>query len=370
MPALSQRARVAIVGTLGAAGAFFMFGGLGLFSSAPTDPDHAVPKSTFLFASINYAELRRSPLHEVLFAEKSESFVDRRALGITRLADACGFDPLSRVEKLAVAVPEDGDKGDFGVAARVVVSREELGRCTDALTAQRGTKAEAKSLHGFSVIDAGGASLAYGHDLLVAGKGSWLTTMLATADAKNPSVRDAELHTTVRRDLTSKDGWGAPTVLVSAILPRSLRDRIRNEMEGEVGARDAAESAMAGVLGVSAVGVALRAGTGATSAEIAAELVCDAEEACAGVEKLLAKKRFDWSKELSYRMVGLGPLLDSIHIERSGAKVRVTAGAPASALAATLDRILRLRARRAAQPPEPAPPPEPRKPDERLPAKP
>ena len=369
MAALSQRARIAIVGTLGAAGAFFMFGGLGTFAgSGPSEPEAAVPKNTFLYASVNYADLRKSPLHDVLFNDKSE-IVDRRALGITRLADACGFDPLTRVERLAVAVPEDGEKGEIGVAARVTVTKDELQRCTTALAEKRGAKAESKDMHGFSVIEAGGASVGYGHDLLVAGKGGWFETMLATADGKKPSAKEADAHVSIRRDLTSRAGWATPTVLVSALLPRPLRDRIKNEMSGEVDGRDSAQNAMAGVLGVSAVGFALRAGSTSTSTELAAELVCDSEDACSGVEKLVGKKRFEWSKELSLRMVGLGPRLDSITIKREGTKLLITAGAPAEALAVTLDRVLRLRRARS-EPPPPTPLPPPRKPDEQIPAQP
>jgi hypothetical protein len=114
---------------------------------------------------------------------------------------------------------------------------------------------------------------------------------------------------------------------------------------------------MAGVLGVSGVGLALRAGASGQSIDVAIELVCDSEEACAGVEKLVLKKRLDWSKELTLRMVGFGPHLDSIDVKREGTRIRVTAGAPADALTSTIDRVMRLKARSQdrADPPTPRP---------------
>lgn len=378
-PVLSQRARIAIVGACGTVAAFFMFGGLSVVTpwlggqAASADPEAAIPKSAFLVATANLAELRRSPIHEVLFSDKPEtSLLDRKTLGIAKLGTACGFDPLARVESLAIAVPEEGDKGELGVAAKIDVTSDELEKCTSSLAAEKGApRTEPTRQHGFGVVEAGGAKLAYGHGgLLLAGKGAWLDAMLATADHAQPSYRDAEAHTAIRRHLKTQGGFGAPTVMVSALLPRSLRDRIRSDMAGEA-PNDPAQNIMAGVLGVSGVGAAMKAGASGGSITLAGVLVCDTEDACASVEKLVSKKRFEWSKELTLRMVGLGPLLDSITVKRDGARVTITAGAPADQLASVIDRVLRLRAQRAGRD-EPAPPTAPRQlePDEQIPAKP
>ncbi|MBX3260918.1 MAG: hypothetical protein KF782_14630 [Labilithrix sp.] len=360
LPALSQRARAVVLGVVGAVAAFFLFGGARGTSAAGVPVD-AVPRDSFLVATVDLAELRRSPLYEVLFGKDAPGggpkpdgpMFGPRALGIGKLADACGFDPLSRVERLAVAVPEEGDKGELGVAASVTVSRAELSTCTENLAGRRGGKVATKETGSFVVVEdstgAGEAArprLAYGRGgLLVVGRGAWFDAMLAAADGKRPGVREAEAHVAMRSSLTGRDGWRSPTVLVSALLPRSLRERLKDEMGAELPAAggEGGQGVMAGVLGVSGVGLALRAG--GRSIDAAVELVCDAEEGCAVVEKLILKKRLEWSKELTLRMVGLGPLLDSIEVKREGARVRVTAGASADALAATIDRLLRLRAR-------------------------
>jgi hypothetical protein len=349
---LPQRTRIAIVGALGTVAAFFMFGGFGMLAGGgPVLPEAAVPKTSFLVATVNVGELRTSPIYQVIFSDKPDtSLLDRRTIGLSKLTESCGFDPLTRVDTLAVAVPEDGEKGDLGVAAKVQLTSDELERCS------AGDKDKPKKptteQNGFGVVEANGAKLAYGHDgLLVAGKGAWFDLMLATANGKGASLRDAEAHTTLRRDLAALQN--APTLMVTAILPRSLRDRIKNEMQGEVGTTDQAQNAMRGVLGVSSVGVAVHAGPSGSSVNLAAELLCDSGDACAGVEKLVQKKRFDWSKELMLRMVGLGPLLDSIVIKRENTKLTVTASADANALAATVDRVLRYRSRPSAPPPPP-----------------
>lgn len=380
LSALSQRARVILLGGLGAVAAFFVFGG-GRGSGPPGDPLDAVPRDSFLIATMNLAELRRSPLYDVLLGKEgkegkdapaSRSVLDAKALGIGKLTEACGFDPLSRVETLALAVPEEGDKGEIGLAARVTVTRSELSQCTTALADRRGGKVETKEVGSFAVVEdsttegAAHPRLAYGHGgLLVAGRGAWFDAMLAAADGKRPGVREAAAHDAMRTSLKSKDGWNAPTLIFSALLPRSLRDRLRNEMGLELKADSTGGSSqdappdttrgdrggsepqdiMAGVLGVSAVGLAVKVGESGQNADAAAELVCDTEDGCAAVEKLLLKKRFEWSKELSLRMVGLGPLLDSIEVKRDRSRIRVTAGTSAEKLAQTIDRVLRLRGR-------------------------
>ena len=259
---------------------------------------------------------------------------------------------------------EEGDKGELGVAARVDVTPDELERCAAALEGQHGGKIATKNQGRFVTVDVESAGaqgdaperarIAYGQGgLLVAARGAWFDAMLAAAEGTRPSLWQAEhagsapgsgtaavTHAGLRASMTGRDGWHVPDVLVTALLPRSVRDRIRAEMAGESNEGPGREL-MTGVLGVSAVGIALRAGAPGTSTEAAAELVCDTENDCAAVEKLILKKRLDWSKTLMLRMVGLGPLIDSVTVRREPLRVRVTAKAGADALAATIDRVVR-----------------------------
>jgi hypothetical protein len=315
----------------------------------------------------------------------------RRALGVTALADACGFDPTTRVQRVAVSIPEEGDRGEFGVAAQVEVSRDELESCTRSLAEKRGAKAETHDVGTFVVLeDASSGSarprLAYGRGgLLVVGKGTWFDAMLGAADRTKPGLRDAAQHMALRSSLTSREGFRSPTLVATAILPRSLRDRLKGEMGAETGggggdgASDGSNAIMAGVLGVSAVGVAVKAGGRGQSMDAVVELVCDDDSACEAVEKLAQKKRGEWSRDLAMRMIGFGPLLDSLQVKRSGAHLVATASVSADTLASTIERVLKLRARQGAtavpalphSTPQPAPPQAPpAQPDETLPARP
>jgi hypothetical protein len=372
--------RIAVLGIGGAAAAFFMFGGLGsLGKSGPTDPFDAIPRSSFIAATVDFAELRRSPVYEAVFGKEAPgadgSLAMRRALGVGALADACGFDPTTRVQRIAVSVPEEGDRGEFGVAARVEVTRDELETCTRSLAEKRGGKAETHDVGSFVVLEdttgaGGGASsrprLAYGRGgLLVVGKGTWFDAMLGAADRTKPGLRDATEHIALRTSLTSREGFRSPTVIATAILPRALRDRLKHEMGAEVGSQDTSSAIMAGVLGVSALGLAIHAGGTGQNVDASLELVCDSADACEAVDKLAQKKRGEWSRDLSLRMIGFGPLLDSFEVKRDGARLRATASASADALASTIERVMKLRARRGAADGAPAAPPPKERPSER-----
>src|SRR5690606_7017615 len=117
-----------------AALAFLVFGGLG--RSTSLDPAGAVPQGAFLVATADAEALRRSPIYEVLLGPGGA-----KALGIGGLADACGFDPAARVRTLAIAIPEETrERGEFGVAARIEVTADELRACADALASERGSR--------------------------------------------------------------------------------------------------------------------------------------------------------------------------------------------------------------------------------------
>jgi hypothetical protein len=362
-----------VLGVGGAIAAFCMFGGLGgLGKTGPSDPFEAVPKASFIAATLDFAELRRSPVFEVFFGKEAPGADPmRRALGVSALAEACGFDPATRVQKVAVSVPEEGDRGEFGVAARVEVSRDELETCTRSLAEKRGGHAETHDVGSFVVLEdtsttagtstgtsrTGRPRLAYGRGgLLVVGKGTWFDAMLGAADHTKPGLRDAPEHIALRASLTSHDGFRAPTLLATAILPRSLRDRLKGEMGAEAGSPDTSNVIMAGVLGVSAVGIAIHAGGKGQNIDASVELVCDDAAACEAVDKLAQKKRAEWSRDLTLRMVGFGPLLDSFDVKREGARLRATASVSADGLASTIERVLKLRARQQASDAPPPPP--------------
>lgn len=364
--ALSERARTTALVVFATAFSFVLFRGTsggGAASSGGRAPEEAVPAGAFLTASLDADALRASGILGGLTAERP-----RAMLGVTAVAEACGFDPLARVRRAALAVPEeDSGRGDFGLAAKVEVTGEELRGCAKKLAERRGAATTTREVGAFTVLDApappsaappGGPrrtgappSLAYGKGLLLVGQGAWLERMIGAAEGRVPAIASDAAHGALRATLGHGEGWQRPMLLVTMVLPRSLRERLRGEMAAEVGAADPSAAAMGGVLGVAAAGLALRhvapprpasAGSADGHVEARAELVCDDEAACAAVEKLLLKKRLDWSREVTLRLLGLGQVLDTFEVDRSGPRVHVRAHADAATLAAVLERLLRL----------------------------
>lgn len=357
----SQRVRIAVLGLVATAFAFFLFRGSS--GSAPLDPVDAVPKESFLVGTVDVAELRRSPIYDVLLGKSGGA--GGKALGLGAVEEACGFDPFTRIERLALAVPEKEGERDIGLVARVQVSSAELATCKQRLDERRGGEAApAKERGDFVVIDgvqAGGAKgrLAYGKkDLLVVSTGDWFDAILATASGERPSLRAAKEHADLRASLTAREGWRLPTVLVTAILPRALRDRIR----GETGP----DAAMAGVLGVSAIGLAVKAGPPGGHVDARIEMVCDSAAECASVDKLIQKKRLDWSKDLALRMVGFGQVIDSLETKQDGTRLEVSASANADMLANTIERVMKMKSGQGQRPGLPFAAPKPAVPDETI----
>ena len=123
------------------------------------------------------------------------------------------------------------------------------------------------------------------------------------------------------------------------------------------------------------VGVAVRE-TDDGMLEAKAELRCDSAAACEEVRKLALAKRLAFSQELGLRLVGLGPAIDAFDAKVDGDHLTASTRARASDLAATLERVQKLKGGRASAPAPPSPtapaplPPRPvLRPDEVLPAR-
>jgi hypothetical protein len=347
----SQRVRVAVIGILATVAAFFLFRGAG--SPTIRDPLDAVPKESFLVASLDVEELRKSPIYDAIPGKKNGL-----GGGFASVEDACGFDPLKRIERLALTVPEKEGERDYGFIARVKVTGEELKTCKQRLDEKRGSSAPTEVIEkgDFRVIDTPKGKLAYGSgDLLVVSTGPWFDTILDTANGKHASIKDALAHADLRSALTSREGWRMPTLVATAILPSALRERIKKEMAPEAD-REEKDAIMGAVLGVSAVGVAARAGPPGGHFDLRIVLNCDSQRACELVEKLVLKKRLDWSRNLMYRLAGFGPVIDSLETKVNGSRLEVSATANVDSLAGAIERAIRHSESQTPAPPVPAVP--------------
>jgi hypothetical protein len=323
----------------------------------------AIPGNAFLVVTLDVEGLRRSPLGAPIFGGVTSKLAGEKAL-----TDLCGFDPLTRMREIAVAVPEDGERGDFGISIRADVSGEELLQCAKKVIEARQAKAASaptiRQSGSYILVEPDSPdddplrrypTLAYrdGGPFLI-GRGLWLASMIDTAEGKLPSAAANADHASLRKELEGPSGLDKPTLLATAILPKSLRERLKTELGSELGLDDQAEAhaaargatVMAGVLGVGSVGVGIQAGPTGGDSAVTAVFRCEEKTACAEVERLIARRRLDWSQQISLRLLGVGPLLDSMKIDNQQTLLRVSSHAPTDDAARWLDRVLTLRSPR------------------------
>lgn len=307
---------------------FFLAGG-----GSPASALDAVPAQSFLVATIDVEALRASPFHDKL-----------GALGEGGMAEVklrCGFDPLERAKELAIAVPEEEAPGEFGVIARGDLGAKDVAACAAVLAEARGGKTRVVESNGFTIVEDEGRERTVSRIALrpggpiVVGAGRWLDTIMDVIRTGRGSVRNDEAHVSLRKAV----GDGSPAVIVTAILPKKLRERVKRELEGEPKESEAA-TAMAGVLGVSQIAMAFSPGTKGSKASLAAELRCERDDECDAVERLIERKRKAAAADIRLRLAGVGLLLDEVKLERKGAVLRASLTHDAEDLAQIVSRLL------------------------------
>jgi hypothetical protein len=356
------------LGTLGGLGAWLAGGPgarLGVLDAMPTD--------SFLVATLDLEAVRQSPLGSVLDEERGE-----RLLGTGPLSQACGFSAFQRLREVGLAIPEEGDSGEFGLAARADVSRSELRVCGEKLReagSKEGVAATFEQQGPFTVVaqtrtasgtpgaqgdrqataESGGTPPAvaiHPSGLILLARGRWLSSMIDATRGGARSAAKHPVHARLRERLTKTASVARRALIATLVLPKELRERLKREMTAELdpNAPDTAET-MRAVLGVGAAGLALAPGaSGASSAkgqaggprdaELTAELECETEADCRSVEQLILRKRLGWSQNLALRLVGLGPIIDSLTTRVDGAQLSIQARAPADTLARLANEAL------------------------------
>ena len=318
----------------------------------------AVPRDAWLVLAADAAALRASPVAAPLLGAGGRTVVP----GLGPLADACGFDPVARLRDLVVCAPEGGERGDFGVAFTGDFTREELSRCADRVIRARAGNPVASTREGYAVLedvaDPAHARFAYrdGGPFLV-GRGAWLDAMIDAASGKGERARTT--HAALREALAPRGGEGPPALELTAVLPAAVRQKLRAELGSEIGTEG--ERAYAAVLAVEAAGLSVGPGAGGTT-ELHVEVRCETADACTQVKGLVERRRLSFSRDLGLRLVGLGPLLDSLSVDAQGASLSVRSRAPSDELARALQRLVDSRTRRpppAASTPQSSAPPAP-----------
>ena len=181
----------------------------GVAHSPVTDeraPISIIPPGSAFLLSADLRTLLRSPLGAVI-AERLG-----RSAGTSSLVKSCGFDPLTRLDQLALAVPSANfgaqeHPEDFGIVARGRFNAAEIARCAEAAIAARGGEA-IRTRHGSfdSVRDQSGSGgeIASKNGMLVVSGGSYFRELLNSAESPRkpgePAIRDLR-HAELRRAL-------------------------------------------------------------------------------------------------------------------------------------------------------------------------
>lgn len=279
-----------------------------------------VPDGAFLVIRGDVSTLRKGAAFSALPLDKIGVWLNG-----DRASRLCGFDPTTRIGEFLAVIPEGGDKGEFAIAAKTTVTKEDLVRCAESLAREGGqgltTKTEGRDTsmtlpkqEGELVYREGG--------ILAIGQRPFLSVLLLTLDGKLPPSDARSPHVRLAHDFGgATDSPSAPSQLVATVvLPRSLREKLRAENRGPDGT-----NAMAGVLGVEAAGLSLTTGPSGGMTELKVRFSCDGPQACAEVDKLLMAQRLKLSQHLGLRIAGFGPFVDSFRTEQAGSELSANA---------------------------------------------
>ena len=278
-----------------------LLAGLGLFLFRPSlharAPADAVPDGAFLLATIDLERVRASPIASDIAALRD----------VSEISDMCGFDPLARVSSVAIGIPEKPD-GVFGVAlATHDLPEDELTQCAQRVMSARSALARVVRRGSWIEIEQQGviaeatrAKIAYrsGSPLLVA-RGDYLQVMQAALDGETGRADTCEAHARLRKAALERSK-GEAFLVVTAVLPKSVRERIKEELEP-------GKATMAAVLAVSAA--ALSATVHGDDIDLFAELSCETEEACNELRDLAERKTK--GLPLALRIEAHGKVLDA-----------------------------------------------------------
>ncbi|HEX3769509.1 MAG TPA: hypothetical protein VHV30_01535, partial [Polyangiaceae bacterium] len=218
----------------------------------PSDADtkkrvlSAAPADAWLVLSADVAAAW--PLLEPIVGTDAGVAGASRIAGLGTVSAACGFEPLEHVRQLLVALPEHppegGDHGDFGLAFDGDFTSESLEACARKAILAGGATPDVTTRADYTRIAGGprGASLAVrpGGPYLV-GRGAWLDAMIDAVDGKGTPTEASGAHEALRRDLLDKAAT-EPGLVITALLPKALRDRLAGESEEGAGASAVADA--------------------------------------------------------------------------------------------------------------------------------
>ncbi len=289
-------------------------------------PLSIIPPGSAFLLSADLRALGRSPLG-ALIAGRLE-----RSAGASKLLELCGFDPLARIDQLALAIPSENLAAqerpeDFGIVASGRFSAAEITRCATAAISARGGEVIQAKLGSFESLrdgKAGSGEIASKDGLVVVSGGSYFRELLDSAEGKHgsferPDVRDRR-HAELRRALA-----GGP-LLATWLLGEGWFERVAG---GETNARLSPLSAL------KAVGVRVDVGQ---TAQLSVLLECTDSEGASSISSLLGELRS------SLGALPLDPMLAGlatrIAVTQTGARLKLALELKQAELSPALDALL------------------------------
>ena len=285
-----------------------------------------IPPGSAFVLSADVRQLQRAPLGSFLTQRLS------RVAKSSQLETLCGFEPLARLDQLALSVPSAGraepeHAEDFGIIASGQFSAAEIMRCAERAISARGGEPVPAELGRFASIrdrnGKGGEVAARDGGLVIVSGGSYFRALLDAAEGNAPrpaakDERDAQ-HGELRRAL------GPGSIVATWLLGEGWFERVAGNAENPQ------LSALAGVRAV-----AIR-GDVARTLHATVLLDCTNSEAAQQVSNVLAELR------RSLRAFPLDPALsraaERIVVSLSEARLKLTLELDQAELTTLLDLL-------------------------------
>jgi hypothetical protein len=285
----------------------------------------AIPGGALLVATVDVTALRRTPLGERLLGG------GRAVPGLGDVATVCGGDPTAAVEEAALAVPATAIDAGFGLFASGPIDAEALLRCAERVMKDRGGRPERVDAGRFALVrdlagTGAGAELAVaqGGPVILA-EAPYVRRALDLGD--RGSIADDRAHAELRALVE-------PGVLTATVV---LGDEQLRALEAELASQGADGSPLRALRGAA---LSVRV-DGALSVHGVAR--CDEAAGCrdlgVSIEDALRKE----AARPTARAIGLGPVLEALEVEATGAAVHLRATVPLGRAADILERILVLQ---------------------------
>lgn len=288
----------------------------------------AIPEGALLVATAELEPLRRSGIAAPLLGE------GREIPGLGKVRDVCGFDPMTGLTELAVAVPASGNDGAFGLVASGLIDRDALIACASKVIEARGGRSVVNTIGAFRTVrDASGSgsgaeiAVREGGPVLL-GAGNYLRAMIDAADGHIPSARSDAAHTRLATDI----GRGALRVTVV------FSEEQRRLLAEELSRSDAKSSPAASVVGL---GLAVSLGE---RVDLHGVVACDKPAACGELAKIFDARRAAQSEDMIVRLLGLGAALDRMKIVAEGERIHGRVDMATDEVTGLVERLLVLRA--------------------------